>query len=76
MKRGKIPFRAIGAGLGAIIFRLVYQIAIGLHMPAFMLKLVSSVIVILAISIPYLKKQWPMICRRFGWAQKGGSRSC
>ena len=34
------------------------------NMPAFMLKLVSSVIVVLAISGPYLKKQWPQIKRR------------
>ena len=33
-------------------------------MPAFMLKLVSSVIVILAISGPYLKRQWPQMCIR------------
>ena len=55
VRRGKIPLRAIGAVLGAILFRLVYQIAIGLHMPPFMLKLVSSVIVIIAIAGPYLK---------------------
>ena len=74
--KGGICRRAIGVVIGSFIFRLVYTIALRFNMPAFMLKLVSSVIVILAISIPYLKKQWPMICRRFGWTQKGGSRSC
>ena len=43
----------IGAVIGAIFFRLVYTMALRLNMPAFMLKLVSSVIVILAISGPY-----------------------
>ncbi|MCR4990920.1 MAG: ABC transporter permease [Lachnospiraceae bacterium] len=61
--KGSILLRAVGVVLGAIIFRLVYTIALRFHMPAFMLKLVSSIIVILAISIPYLKKQWPTIKR-------------
>ena len=74
--KGGICRRAVGVVIGSFIFRLVYTIALRFNMPAFMLKLVSSVIVILAISTPYLKKQWPMICRRFGWAQKGGNRSC
>ena len=63
--KGSILVRAIGVVLGSFIFRLVYTIALRFNMPAFMLKLVSSVIVILAISVPYLKKQWPMIKRRF-----------
>lgn len=64
VRRGKIPLRAIGAVLGAIVFRLVYQIAIGLHMPPFMLKLVSSVIVIIAIAGPYLKTRLPEYIRK------------
>ena len=64
--RGGIFTRAVGVVLGAFIFRLVYTIALRFHMPAFMLKFVSSVIVILAISVPYLKKQWPTIRRRLG----------
>ena len=64
VRRGKIPLRAIGAVLGAILFRLVYQIAIGLHMPPLMLKLVSSVIVIIAIAGPYLKTRLPEYIRK------------
>ena len=64
VRRGKIPMRAIGAVLGAVVFRLVYQIAIGLHMPPFMLKLVSSVIVIIAISGPYIKSRLPEYVRK------------
>lgn len=60
----KIPMRAVGAVLGAFLFRLVYTIALRFNMPAFLLKLVSAVIVVLAISIPYLKSQFPYFKRR------------
>ncbi|MBQ7638636.1 MAG: ABC transporter permease [Clostridia bacterium] len=69
--KGKIPVRALGAVLGAVIFRLVYTIALRFNMPAFMLKFVSSVIVIIAIAGPYLKQQLPMLRRRLG--HKSGS---
>jgi len=62
--KGKIPVRALGAVLGAVIFRLVYTVALRFNMPAFMLKFVSSVIVIIAIAGPYLKQQLPMLKRR------------
>ena len=71
MGRGGILTRAIGMVLGSFIFRLVYTIALRFNMPAFMLKLVSSIIVVLAISGPYLKRQWPQIKRRLTH-QKGG----
>ena len=64
MGKGKIVLRAIGAVLGSVIFRLVYTVALRFNMPAFMLKAVSSVIVIIAISWPYLKKQIPMLKRK------------
>lgn len=64
VRRGKIPLRAVGAVLGAIVFRLVYQIAIGLHMQPFMLKLVSSIIVVLAIAGPYVKTKMPEYVRK------------
>ena len=40
-------------------------------MPAYMLKLVSSVIVIIAISGPYYKKQLPILKRRMELKKKG-----
>ena len=64
MGRGSILKRAIGVVLGAIIFRLVYAAALRFDMPSYMLKLVSSVSVILAISLPYLKERMPQIKRR------------
>lgn len=60
----KMPLRIAGMVLGAFIFRLVYTIALRFNMPAFMLKLVSGVIVVAAISIPYFKQQLPLIKRR------------
>ena len=66
-----IPLRAVGAVLGAFLFRLVYGLALRLDMPAFMLKLVSSVIVVIAISGPYLRKQLPLMIRRFRMAREG-----
>ena len=66
MGKGGIFTRAVGVVLGSVLFRLVYTIALRFDMPAFMLKLISSIIVVLAISIPYLKKQMPMIKRRMG----------
>lgn len=75
MGRGGIPKRAIGMVVGAVIFRLVYTIALRFNMPAFMLKLVSSVIVVIAISVPYLKKQWPTIRRRMNHGEKRGGNA-
>ena len=64
MGKGGILKRAIGVVLGSIIFRVVYTIALRFNMPAFMLKFVSSVIVVIAISGPYLKSRYPMLARR------------
>ena len=77
MGRGGVFRRAVGVVLGSVIFRLVYTVALRLKMPAFMLKLVSSVIVILAISVPYLKTRLPMLRRRMAHAKgKGGEGAC
>ena len=71
-KHRPIPLRALGAVLGAILFRIVYALALRFNMPAFMLKLVSSVIVVLAISGPYLRRQLPLMLRRWKAAREGG----
>ncbi|MCR5300985.1 MAG: ABC transporter permease [Lachnospiraceae bacterium] len=60
----KMSHRIAGAVLGAFLFRLVYTVALRFNMPAYMLKLVSSVIVIFAISGPYLKSRYPEFARR------------
>lgn len=65
VRKGKIPAKAIGVVFGAIIFRLVYMIALRFDMPASMLKLVSSVIVIIAIAGPYIRSKYPEYKRQF-----------
>lgn len=70
----KMPLRIVGMVLGAFVFRLVYTIALRFDMPAFMLKLVSSLVVIAAISIPYLKEQMPLFKRRFVHSRKEEER--
>ena len=62
--RKKLPLRIFGMVLGAFVFLLVYTVALRFDMPAFMLKLVSAVVVVAAISIPYLKEQYPLFRRR------------
>ena len=70
--RKPIPLRAVGAVLGAFLFRVVYSLALRLDMPAFMLKAISSLIVVLAISGPYLRKQLPLVYRRWKAGREGG----
>ena len=60
----RMGLRIMGTVLGAFVFRLVYTIALRFNMPAYMLKLVSSVIVIIAISGPYLRSRYPEVLRR------------
>ncbi len=71
MGKGGIGKRAVGAVLGAFVFRLVYTIALRFNLPAYMLKLVSSIIVIIAIAGPYFKSRLPEIQRARN-AAKGG----
>ena len=73
--RGSILSRAVGVVLGSFLFRLVYTVALRFNMPAFMLKLVSSVIVVLAISAPAIKKGVAFQRRRYAAIhRKGGAR--
>ena len=74
--KGRIPLRAVGAVLGAFLFRLVYTVALRFNMPAFMLKLVSAVIVIIAISGPYLRSRVPLLKRRLAHRSGKGEQAC
>lgn len=65
-----ITTRAIGVVIGSVIFRLVYALALRMDIPSYMLRLVSSVIVIIFIAVPYLKKQFPLLARRMSVASK------
>lgn len=53
--KGGILKRVIGVVLGSVLYRFIVAIAIRLHVPAECLKLVSAVIVAVAIATPYLK---------------------
>ncbi len=72
LKNKSVTVKAVGAVLGAIVFRLVYTVALRFNIPASMLKLVSSVIVIVAISAPYLKQQAPTIKRYITASRRKG----
>ena len=74
--RKGIPLRIFGMVLGAFVFRLVYTVALRFDMPAFMLKFVSSVVVVAAISIPYLKQQYPLFRRRMEHRKERGRAGC
>ena len=52
---------------------MVYALALRLNMPAFMLKAVSSIIVVLAISGPYLKEQAVLLSRRYRASRERGA---
>lgn len=55
--KGGILKRVIGVILGSVLYRFIVAIAIRLHVPAECLKLVSAVIVAVAIATPYLKSK-------------------
>ena len=73
--RRRIPLRVFGMIIGAFVFRLVYTVALRFDMPAFLLKLVSAVVVLLSLSIPYVKEQMPMIKRKHMLQRKGGRKN-
>ena len=62
--RRKMGLRIFGMVLGAFVFRLVYTVALRFDMPAFMLKFVSAIVIVCAISLPYLRSQYPLLRRR------------
>ncbi len=62
--RRNMALRIVGMVLGAFVFRLVYTVALRFDMPAFMLKFVSALVIIAAISLPYLRAQYPLMRRR------------
>lgn len=55
MPRGKTWMKALGAILGSILYRFIIAIALRLDLPNECLKLISAVIVALAIGLPAIK---------------------
>ena len=63
-RKGKLWFKVLGAIVGCIVYRFIIAIALRLDLPSECLKLVSAVIVALAIALPAIKKN------------KGGKAKC
>lgn len=55
--KGSILKRVCGVVLGSCLYRLLVAVALRLNVPAECLKLVSAIIVAVAIAFPYLKKR-------------------
>ena len=64
MPKGKPWMKAMGAIIGSILYRFIIAIALRLDLPSECLKLVSAVIVAIAIALPTIKKH------------KGGKAKC
>ena len=54
--RGGIPLKVVGAVAGSVIYRFIIAVALRLNLPAECLKLISAVLVALAIALPYLRQ--------------------
>ncbi len=65
--------RLIAVVLGSVLYRLIIAFALELGMPATDLKLVSAIIVALAMSTPVLKKQFAVMKRKF-FSHQGSSK--
>jgi len=55
MPKGKMGLKVFGAVLGSILYRFIIAIALRLDLPSECLKLISAVIVALAIGLPAMK---------------------
>ena len=55
--KGSMIKRVIGVVLGSCLYRFIVAVALRLNVPAECLKLVSAIIVAVAIAFPYLKKK-------------------
>ena len=60
--RGKLWMKAAGALVGSLLYRFIIAIALRLDLPSECLKLISAVIVALAIGLPALKKGRKATC--------------
>ena len=64
LPKGKLWMKALGAILGSIVYRFIIAIALRLDLPSECLKLISAVIVALAIGLPAIR------------LRKGGKAKC
>lgn len=73
--KGSMRRRIAGVILGSCLYRFAIALALRLHIPAECLKLVSAVIVAVAIASPYLKTRLAFQKRKMA-AGKGGRGRC
>ena len=57
MPKGKLWLQALGAVAGSVLYRFIIAIALRLDLPSECLKLISAVIVAVAIALPAMKKK-------------------
>ncbi len=57
MPKGKLWLQALGAIAGSVLYRFIIAIALRLDLPSECLKLISAVIVAVAIALPAMKKK-------------------
>jgi putative ABC transport system permease protein len=63
--KGSILRRIIGTILGSVLYRFIVAIALRMSVPAEALKLVSAIIVAVAIATPYVRKKAALKKRQF-----------
>lgn len=76
--KGSVKRHIAGVILGSCLYRFAMALALRLHVPAECLKLVSAVIVAIAIASPYLKQQFAFQKKKMASASsaKGGDGAC
>ncbi len=57
VRKGGIPRKIVGVILGSCLYRFIVALALRMNVPAEALKLVSAIIVAIAIAFPYLKEK-------------------
>lgn len=77
--KGSVIRKVVGVVLGSCLYRFIVAVALRMNVPAEALKLVSAIIVAVAISFPYLKEKAVFQKQRAAYAhqnKKGGGNAC
>lgn len=77
--KGSVLRKVIGVVLGSCLYRFIVAVALRMNVPAEALKLVSAIIVAIAISFPYLKEKALFQKQRTAsmrMNKKGGGSAC
>ncbi|MBQ6807070.1 MAG: ABC transporter permease [Lachnospiraceae bacterium] len=77
--KGSVFRKVIGVILGSCLYRFIVAVALRMNVPAEALKLVSAIIVAIAISFPYLKEKAAFQRQRtvsIRMNKKGGGSAC